>query len=102
MRLLVFEKKDALSLRDFPCIYAEEEVLGPHESRLENTFRYAHVSPRCVATPYTVIIDVKPLITKTFEFDECVRTFKLVSLAPPDHVTMQIVMPQSGKLTCPM
>ena len=102
MRLLVFEKKDALSLRDFPCIYAEEEVLGPHESRLENTFRYAHVSPRSVATPYTVIIDVKPLITKTFEFDECVRTFKLVALAPPDHVTMQIVMPQSGKLTCPM
>jgi D-xylulose reductase len=39
-------------------------------------------------------IDVKPLITRTFEFDESVRAFEIAASAPKGDVKMQIAMPQ--------
>ena len=35
MEALVLERKDELSLRDFPAIDREEEVLGPHDVRIK-------------------------------------------------------------------
>ncbi len=39
-------------------------------------------------------IDVKPLITRTFAFDEAIPTFELAAQAPPGQVKLQIVLPQ--------
>ena len=64
------------------------------EARVENIFRYAHVFPRCVGMLSSGAIDVKPLITKTFEFKDSVRAFEIAASAPPADVKMQIVLPQ--------
>lgn len=64
------------------------------EARVENIFRYAHVFPRCVAMLGSGAIDLKPLITRSFEFDDSVQAFKVAASAPPADVKMQIVMPQ--------
>lgn len=64
------------------------------EARVENIFRYAHVFPRCVGMLSSGAIDVKPLITRTFDFDESVRAFEIAASAPPADVKMQIELPQ--------
>ena len=64
------------------------------EARVENIFRYAHVFPRCVAMLSSGTIDVKPLITKTFDFEDSVHAFEVAASAPPADVKMQIVLPQ--------
>jgi D-xylulose reductase len=64
------------------------------EARVENIFRYAHVFPRCVGMLASGMIDVKPLITRTFGFDESVRAFEIAASAPPADVKMQIELPQ--------
>ncbi len=64
------------------------------EARVENIFRYAHVFPRCVSMLASGLIDVKPLITRTFEFDESVKAFEIAASAPPADVKMQIELPQ--------
>ena len=64
------------------------------EARVENIFRYAHVFPRCVAMLSSGAIDVKPLITRTFGFDESVEAFDIAASAPPADVKIQIELPQ--------
>lgn len=64
------------------------------EARVENIFRYAHVFPRCVNMLASGAIDVKPLITRKFEFNESVHAFEIAASAPPADVKMQIEMPQ--------
>ena len=39
-------------------------------------------------------IDVKPLITRTFDFDDSVRAFEIAASAPKGEVKMQIELPQ--------
>lgn len=64
------------------------------EARVENIFRYAHVFPRCVGMLASGSIDVKPLITRTFEFSDSVNAFEIAASAPPADVKMQILMPR--------
>jgi D-xylulose reductase len=64
------------------------------EARVEHVFRYAHVFPRCIAMLSSGAIDVKPLITRKFAFDESVRAFEIAARAPEGEVKMQIEMPQ--------
>ncbi|MEM1129288.1 MAG: NAD(P)-dependent alcohol dehydrogenase [Pseudomonadota bacterium] len=64
------------------------------EARVENIFRYAHVFPRCVGMLSSGAIDVKPLITRTFDFSDSVAAFDLAASAPPEDVKMQIALPQ--------
>ncbi|MGI9511137.1 MAG: NAD(P)-dependent alcohol dehydrogenase [Geminicoccaceae bacterium] len=64
------------------------------EARIENIFRYAHVFPRCVAMLGSGGIDVSPLITRTFAFDDSVQAFEIAASAPPADVKMQIALPQ--------
>ena len=64
------------------------------EARVENIFRYAHVFPRCVAMLSSGTIDVKPLITRTFDFSDSVRAFEVAASAPAGDVKMQIALPQ--------
>ena len=63
------------------------------EARVEHVFRYAHVFPRCIAMLSSGAIDVKPLITRTFGFDDSVEAFEIAASAPPGEVKMQIEMP---------
>lgn len=64
------------------------------EARVENIFRYAHVFPRCVAMLGSGAIDLKPLITRTFPFEDSVRAFEIAASAPPADVKIQIELPQ--------
>jgi D-xylulose reductase len=64
------------------------------EARVENIFRYAHVFPRCVAMLSSGAIDVKPLITRTFDFNDSVHAFEIAASAPKGDVKMQIELPQ--------
>lgn len=64
------------------------------EARVENIFRYAHVFPRCVSMIGSGAIDVKPLITRTFDFNDSVRAFEIAASAPSGDVKMQIQLPQ--------
>ncbi len=64
------------------------------EARIENIFRYAHVFPRCVAMLASGAIDVKPLITRKFAFEDSVHAFEVAASAPKGDVKMQIELPQ--------
>ena len=64
------------------------------EARVENIFRYAHVFPRCVGMLASGAIDVKPLITRKFDFNDSVRAFEIAASAPLADVKMQIELPQ--------
>lgn len=64
------------------------------EARVENIFRYAHVFPRCVGMLSSGAIDVKPLITRTFDFSDSVHAFEIAASAPAADVKMQIELPQ--------
>jgi D-xylulose reductase len=64
------------------------------EARVENIFRYAHVFPRCVGMLASGAIDVKPLITRKFAFEESVHAFEVAASAPKGDVKMQIELPQ--------
>lgn len=64
------------------------------EARVEHIFRYAHVFPRCVGLLSSGAIDVKPLITRTFAFDDSVHAFEIAASAPKGQVKMQIELPQ--------
>ena len=63
------------------------------EIRIEHVFRYAHVFPRCVAMLAAGTIDVAPLITETFAFEESIKVFELAASQPKGSVKMQIEMP---------
>jgi D-xylulose reductase len=64
------------------------------EARVEHVFRYAHVYPRALALMRSGKIDVKPLITDTFSFDESVEAFDFASNMPARSVKAQIVLEQ--------
>jgi len=60
------------------------------EARVEHIFRYAHVYPRALALMAGGAIDVKPLITDVFPFEEGVRAFDFARRMPPTSVKAQI------------
>jgi D-xylulose reductase len=60
------------------------------EARVEHVFRYAHVYPRAIALMGSGKIDVKPLITDTFSFQESVAAFNFAVQMPPTSVKAQI------------
>jgi len=64
------------------------------EATVKNIFRYAHVFPRCVEMLGSGAIDLKPLITREFTFDDSVHAFEVAASMPPKDVKMQIVLPQ--------
>jgi D-xylulose reductase len=60
------------------------------EARVEHVFRYAHVYPRAIALMGSGKLDVKPLITDKFSFDESVAAFNFAVKMPPTSVKAQI------------
>ena len=64
------------------------------EARVEHVFRYAHVYPRALALMGSGKIDVKPLITDTFSFQDSIKAFDFATVMPPTSVKAQIELPQ--------
>jgi D-xylulose reductase len=64
------------------------------EARVEHIFRYAHVYPRALALMGSGKIDVKPLITDKFTFQDSIEAFDFASHMPPSSVKAQIELPQ--------
>ncbi len=62
------------------------------EARIETVFRYAHMYPRALALMGSGKIDVKPLITDTFDFKESVAAFDYACNMRPTSVKAQIVL----------
>jgi D-xylulose reductase len=62
------------------------------EARIEHVFRYAHVYPRALALMAAGKIDVKPLITDTFDFLDSVEAFDFACAMPATSVKAQIVL----------
>ncbi|MER8461106.1 hypothetical protein NKH24_34765 [Mesorhizobium sp. M1300] len=65
-----FSPRDLHFIFSSPMMSAKRWV---REARAEHVFRYAHVFPRCVAVMSSGAIDVKPLITRTLEFEDSVQ-----------------------------
>lgn len=62
------------------------------EARVEHVFRYAHVYPRAIALMASGKLNVKPLITDTFRFQESVQAFEFAAHMPPTSVKAQIIV----------
>jgi D-xylulose reductase len=69
-------------------------ALSAKEASIETVFRYAHVYPRALALMGSGKIDVKPLISRTFEFQDSVEAFDFALKMPPDCVKAQIQVSQ--------
>lgn len=65
------------------------------EARVEHVFRYAHVYPRALALMGSGQIDVKPLITDKFDFQESIEAFDFATDMPPTSVKAQIEVAES-------
>ena len=70
------------------------------EARVEHVFRYAHVYPRAIALLASGKIDVKPLITDTFAFEDSVAAFEFARDMPPTSVKVQIELEGRGRSGC--
>ncbi|HEV3210618.1 MAG TPA: NAD(P)-dependent alcohol dehydrogenase [Chthoniobacterales bacterium] len=64
--------------------------LQAKEAQIQTVFRYAHVYPRALALMGSGKIDLKPLINRTFEFQEGVDAFNFALKMPADCVKAQI------------
>lgn len=60
------------------------------EVRIENVFRYAHQYDRAIALIASGKVDLKPLISETFEFEDSKAAFDRAVEARPDDVKLQI------------
>ncbi len=60
------------------------------EVRIENVFRYAHQYDRAIALIASGKVDLKPLISQTFAFEDAIKAFDRAVEARPDDVKLQI------------
>ena len=60
------------------------------EARIESVFRYANIFPRAIALLASGKIDVKPFISRTFDFTDGVRAFEEAAKGYPRDVKIQI------------
>ncbi|HET7714642.1 MAG TPA: NAD(P)-dependent alcohol dehydrogenase [Bauldia sp.] len=60
------------------------------EIRIETVFRYANVYDRAIAMIASGKVDLKPLISDTFRFDESVAAFERAAEGRPGDVKLQI------------
>lgn len=63
------------------------------EARIETIFRYAHVYPRAVALMAAGSIDVKPLITEVYPFENGIEAYAYAVDPSPESIKVQIEMP---------
>jgi len=61
------------------------------EARIETVFRYANVYQRALALMESGKINLKPLVTKIFEFKDSIKAFEYTSENRPENIKTQIV-----------
>ncbi len=66
--------------------------LTPKELRIESVFRYAHQYERAIALMASGRVDLKPLISETFPFEESIPAFERAAEGRPADVKLQIVV----------
>ncbi len=64
------------------------------EATVTSVFRYAHQYPRALALLGSGQINVKPLITRRFAFQDSVEAFNFAAHLPAEQVKVQIELPQ--------
>lgn len=64
------------------------------EARIESVFRYAHQYERAIALMASGRVDLKPLISATFDFEDAVAAFDRAVEQRPSDVKLQIRLPQ--------
>ncbi len=64
--------------------------LAAKEIRIETVFRDANVFDRALATIASGQVDLRPLITETFPFEDGVAAFERAAETPPGDVKLQI------------
>jgi D-xylulose reductase len=62
------------------------------EVRIETVFRYANVFDRALALIASGKVDLKPLISETFAFEDSIAAFERAASARPTDVKLQIVV----------
>lgn len=60
------------------------------EARIETVFRYANVYDRAIDLMASGKVDLKPLITETFTFDDSIKAFERAAEGRPTDVKLQI------------
>lgn len=70
------------------------------EIRIETIFRYAHVFPRALALMGAGRIDLKPLLTDRFTFENSVAAFEFAAHMPPSSVKVQIDLGSDLSVEC--
>jgi D-xylulose reductase len=63
------------------------------EVRIETVFRYANVFERAIDLIASGKVDLKPLVTKTFTFNDSIRAFERAASGLPSIVKLQITLP---------
>jgi len=62
------------------------------EVRMETVFRYANVFDRALALIASGKVDLKPLITGTYDFEQSIAAFERAASANPNDVKLQITL----------
>lgn len=62
------------------------------EIRVETVFRYAHQYERAIELIASGRVDLKPLISETFGFEDSIKAFERAAEARPGDVKLQIVL----------
>jgi D-xylulose reductase len=60
------------------------------EARIESVFRYANVFDRAIEMISARRVDLKPLVSHTFSFDESIAAFERAAEGRPNDVKLQI------------
>lgn len=62
------------------------------EVRIETVFRYANVYDRAIAMISSGKVDLKPLITETFPFEQSIAAFERASEGRPGDAKLRILV----------
>ncbi len=62
------------------------------ELRIETVFRYANVYDRAIDLIASGKVDLKPLISETFDFEQSIEAFERAASARPQDVKLQITL----------
>jgi D-xylulose reductase len=65
-----------------------------HEARVETVFRYANIYPRAIALIASGKVDLKPLISGTYAFEDSIKAFQRAAEGRGSDVKLQIQVAQ--------
>lgn len=65
-------------------------AIAPKEIRIETVFRYANVFDRALAMIASGKVDLKPLVSATFPFEQSIAAFERAAESRPSDVKLQI------------